>query len=79
MVESRLTTVDNPWDPFEHYDEWYAWDTRNGYNTASYLARMVVTSYDMSDADQTLAINYAIDEIVQENINGMYRKVTKDI
>lgn len=73
-----LTTVDNPFNPFTQFDEWFDWDARSGYNTPSVLARLVFSSNDMSAADQQLAIQVAIDEIVRENVTGVYRKVTSD-
>lgn len=76
---SMLTTVDNPHDPFDDYDSWYAHDFRMGYHTPSYLARIVVTSDELSDSDQLEAVESAIDEIVFYNVNGLYRKVTKEI
>ena len=79
MVEAMLTTVDNPYDPFDDYDSWYQWDERAGYHTPSFLARIANVSTETSEPDQVLAINQAIDEIVQENVLGMYRKVTRDV
>ena len=73
--EAMLTTVDNPFDPFEEYDSWYAWDVRMGYNSASLLARITVLSPNTSEPDQSLAIQSAIDEIVSENVSGMHKKV----
>jgi hypothetical protein len=78
MMVSMLTTVDNPHDPFDAYDQWYSWDQRAGYNTPAFLARVTVTSDVLSEADQILAIERAIDEIVFENVLGVYRKVTKE-
>lgn len=78
-TESMLTTVDNPYDPFDQYQEWNAWDTSHGYHTSSFLARLTYQSYDLSEADQRKAIESAIDEIVTENVNGMYRKVTRPL
>jgi hypothetical protein len=37
-----------------------------------------VDSDQLSDKDLELANEQAIDEIIEENVNGMYRKVTKD-
>lgn len=79
MRISMLTTEDNPFDPFDQYDEWYQWDFIHGYHTTSYLARICVTSDELSDADQHEAIDEAIDEIVRENVLGIYKKVTKEI
>lgn len=76
-TEFMLTTVDNPFDPFTQYDEWYAWDYRAGYHTPGALARQVATSNDMSEADQSSVINDAIDELVNENYLGIYQKVSR--
>lgn len=70
-----LTTVDNPFDPSTDYDEWDAFDRAHGYNTSGLLARIVVTSDQLSDEDQSEAIEQAIDEIVSENSLGIYRKI----
>jgi hypothetical protein len=69
-----LTTVDNPFNPFTQFDEWRVWDERTGYNTLSYLGRVVITSDELSEADQDLAREQAIDEIVNAN-GGLYKKV----
>ena len=76
---SMLTTVDNPHDPFTQWDDWYAYDMRAGYHTPGLLARVAFVSNDLSEADQALAVQSAIDEIVQENVSGVHRKVTREI
>lgn len=69
-----LTTTDNPFSPITQYDEWLTWDMAT-YNTNSLLARVVRTSPELSDADQSLAIQNGISEIVDENVSGMHTKV----
>lgn len=77
--QTMLSTIDNPYDPFTQYDEWLAWDEEVGYYTPGLLARFTTTSDEMSEIDQELAIEYAIDEIVKENPLGIYIKVTKEM
>jgi hypothetical protein len=77
VSDSMLTTVDNPFDPFTDYDAWYSWDAAAGYHTPGLLARIVITSDELSDADQHVAVEDAIDEIVRENVLGVYKKVTR--
>lgn len=77
-VEYMLTTVDNPFNPFTEYDEWYAYDQRMGYNTPAFLDRVAITSYELSEPDQALAIEQAIDQIVEENVSGMWVKVSSN-
>ena len=78
ITRAMLTTVDNPHDPFTEFGAWYAYDVSSGYNTSEFLGRIIQTSYEISDADQDVAVENAIDEIVKENVLGIYRKVTKE-
>lgn len=75
MALHMLTTVDNPFDPFTEFDQWYAFDEAAGYHTSAYLGRVLKSSENLSDADQDQALEDAIDEIVTENVLGIYRKV----
>lgn len=76
MTIHMLTTVDNPFDPFTQYDEWYNYDSAAGYHTPSLLARVAYLSDALSPADETQAIEKAIEEIVKENVLGIYKKVS---
>jgi hypothetical protein len=78
MDDVMLTTIDNPYDPFMQFDEWYAYDEDMGYHTTEYLARVTRSSDEWSEADQNLAINEAIDEICELNVLGIYKKVHKE-
>lgn len=76
-MTSMLTTLDNPFDPFDDFDNWYDYDVRNGYNTCSYLARISATSDSLPDSLNSEEIERAIDEIVELNISGVYRKISR--
>jgi hypothetical protein len=73
-----LTTVDNPFNPWTDYDEWLAFDEDNGYYSNALLARIVVTSDALSEADQQVAIENGISEIISENVSGMHKSITED-
>ena len=75
MAAVMLTTIDNPFNPFTHWNEWIRYDEDKKYFTCGYLDRIAKTSYELSDADNQLEIERAIDEIVKLNINGLYTKV----
>ena len=77
VTEYMLTTVDNPFDPFTQFDEWLAYDIKMGYNTSAFLARIAKVSNELSLPDQDIAIQDAIDEIVNENVLGMWKKVAR--
>ncbi len=72
---NMLTTYDNPFDPFTQFDEWFVWDSNAGYHTPGLLDRIGRMSDELSEADQHLLLQQAIDEIVHENVFGMHRKV----
>ena len=70
-----LSTTDNPFNPWTHYDQWFDWDTSRGYNTASYLATIVqlINANGRVSDDDALAL--AIDDILEFNITGNYALV----
>jgi len=72
-----LSTLDNPFNPFTHYDDWFNYDVTKGYCTCAYLARVAKSSDELSETDQSLAIDKAMDEIVSLNLLGNYIKVTE--
>ena len=73
-----LTTFDNPFDPFEQFTSWFLFDIEKGYNTCSYLARIVKLSDDMTQKEVDDEIERAIDEIITLNPIGIYKKVIKN-
>lgn len=77
-MEFMLTTLDNPFNPFTQFEEWFNYDSSKGYNTCAYLARISKSSDELSDEDQALAIEQAMDEIVSLNLLGNYIKVGSD-
>ncbi len=79
MIEYMLTTFDNPYDPFDQYDDWLRFDLEAGYSTNSYLARIAMLSDSLSDKETTDEIERAIDEIIKYDFRNIYKKVKKDV
>lgn len=73
-----LTTVDNPFSPFTEWDEWYAYDQAKGYYSVELLDRVAKTSDEMSEPDQDVAIEQAINDVVEMNDIGLYVKVSQE-
>lgn len=73
-----LTTIDNPYDPVDQYDDWYAFDTQKGYCTDAYVARCLKTSDELPERLQEEDYERAIDEIISFDLLGMYKKVVKE-
>lgn len=78
MADYMLTLATNPFDPFTEYELWKEFDTHEGFDTAGLMARVLSTSDALSEPDQELAVQQAIDSIVSNpSFGGMYRRVER--
>ena len=73
--ECTLTTFDNPFDPFEQFDQWFLFDVEKGYNSSSRLARIAKISDEMTEKEVNEEIERAIDEIIYYDVMNIYKKV----
>lgn len=78
-TRSALTTIDNPYDPFEQFIPWLLFDTEHGYNSCDYLGRIARTSDSLSDYENEREVERAIDEIVKLDFMNIYIKVKKEV
>ena len=76
--EFMLTTIDNPFDPFEQFTSWFLFDVEKGYNTCSRLARIANISDELSEKEVDEEIERAIDEIIKYDFMNMYKKVKQE-
>ena len=72
-----LSTIDNPYDPFDNFSSWYMYDVESGYNSCAYLARIAKTSEQFTDTENDEEIERAIDEIIQYDFRNIYVKVKR--
>lgn len=73
-----ITTIDNPYDPFEQFTSWFLFDEEKGYHTCAYLGRIARTSDQLSDKENELETERAIDEIIKYDFRNIYKKVKKE-
>lgn len=74
-MKTMLSTIDNPFNPFEDFDSWFLFDVEKGYNSCSYLARIAKTSNEFTEEEEAEEIERAIDEIIQYDFMNLYIKV----
>lgn len=75
--KTRLTTFDNPFDPFDDFTSWFSFDVEKGYNSSGYLARIAKTSEQFSEEENDDEIERAIDEIIKYDFRNIYKKVVR--
>lgn len=78
-TQCTLTTIDNPYDPFEQFTSWYKFDMIKGYNSCAYLARIAKTSDSLSEEENEEEIERAVDRIIQLDFMGIYKKVKREV
>lgn len=78
-TDYRLTTFDNPYDPFDDFTSWFLYDVGKGYNTCGYLDRISNVTDDMTQKEANEEIERAIDEIIEINPLNMYKKVERKV
>ncbi len=74
-----LSTIDNPFNPFEDYSSWLMFDKEKGYDSAERLMRIAKVTDDMTQKEENEEIERAIDEIIKYDILNVYVKVSKTL
>lgn len=52
MSDVMLTTSDNPWNPYNNFDEWFTFDESKKYCTSGLMARYSSDLYGESEQEQ---------------------------
>jgi len=78
MREVMLTTLDNPFDPFDNFDEWYKIDMQFGYNTCALLARIAPMPADSLPESYNTAIKEQAIDRWCKMFPLTYAKVVRD-
>lgn len=78
-TETMLTTFDNPYDPFDDFNQWFMYDVEKGYYTCSLLARIAKSFEGSSTIEEARETERAIDQIIDNDFLNIYKKVTRTI
>ena len=74
-----LTTIDNPFDPFDDFTSWFLFDIEKGYDSCGKVMRIAKLSDDLTEKEEDVEIERAIDEIIKYDPLDVYKKVTRKI
>lgn len=78
-TQCMLTTFDNPYNPFDQFEEWFLFDMQQGYNTCGYLDRVADLPNDLSDEEEKTATEQAIDSIILHDFMNIYKKIYMNV
>lgn len=73
----HITTIDNPFDPFEDFENWYLFDCEKGYYTCSRLARLANIEENMTEEEEDQEIERVTDRLIQLDPLDIYKKLVK--
>ncbi len=76
--ETLLTTLDNPFNPFTDFANWYQCDVTLGYNTCSLIARLLPPIDGLPPKLEHLLYLSTVRTIIDIDVTNQYVLVTAD-
>lgn len=73
-----ITTIDNPYSPFDDFTSWFMFDVEKGYNTSSKVGRLVRSTDDMTQKEEMEEIERVIDRLIEIDPLDIYIKVVHE-
>ena len=77
LKEIAITTIDNPFDPFDDFTSWFLFDIEKGYYTCNKIARLSKMTEDMTDKEEMEEIERVIDRLIELDPLDIYKKITR--
>lgn len=75
----HITTIDNPFDPFEDFTSWYDYDTEKGYYSCNKIARLINIEDEMSEQEKDEELERAINRLIEIDPLDIYTKFVKTV
>ena len=70
-----LTTIDNPFNPFNDFASWFEYDCDKGHNTCGRLARIANINAEMTQKEVDEEMDRAMDFIVKHDLEEKFIKI----
>lgn len=74
----NITTIDNPFDPFDDFASWFMFDVEKGYYTSSKVARLTKLTDDMTEKEENEEVERAIDRLIEIDPLDIYIKLIRE-
>lgn len=79
MKTCAITTIDNDFDPFDDFANWFNQDMQMGYNTCGRLAKFDRSSNLMSEQEKAIEHERAIDEMISLDFTHVFVKLEREL
>ena len=76
-TEFMLTTVDNPYSPFDQFTLWNMFDKERGHNTCELIARLSNLSYDLTQKEENEDYIRVVNSIIANDLQNKYMRFYK--
>lgn len=76
-TEYMLTTFDNPYNPFDQFNEWLMFDKEKGYDSCERLMRLANISDEMTQKEIDEEVDRAMDRLIDLDITNTFTKVKR--
>ena len=78
MKDCMITTIDNPFDPFEQFTPWLMFDKEKGYDSCERVARLANITSQMSQKEIDEEQERAIDRLIELDVLNIFKKVIRN-
>lgn len=75
LADCWLSTIDNPFDPFSDFNQWFYFDESAGYCCCERVDNEAEINNTMSDVEIAIEMERAIDEIIMNDPAAIFIKV----
>lgn len=76
--QTFITTIDNPFNPFDDFTSWLMYDIDKGYYSCQKVARLVHLTEYMTEEEESEEIERAIDRLIEIDPLLIYTKVVQE-
>lgn len=77
LYDCAITTVDNPFDPFDQFNDWLMFDKEKGYHSCERVVRLAKFTDDMSEPEINEEFERAIDRLISLDCLDIFKKITR--
>lgn len=77
VYECLISTKDNPFDPFEQFEDWYRFDKEKGYDSNERATRLAHFEENMTEPECMQEFERAIDRLIEIDPFDVFIKVRR--